>query len=112
MLRFLLAKDESANGPAQRDSSVNISAEDGLDVLVSNSAFSFSATMLGKSSVWGVFQKGVSEGCFRPLGLRDRPAQGNFDTRPSVVGCSATFDDFLAAFRSEVPPAALAPSPA
>ena len=28
----------------------------------------------------GVFQRGVSEGCFRPLGLRDRPAQGNFET--------------------------------
>ena len=38
-----------------------ISAEDGLDVLVGNSACSFSATMLGKPR----FRGGVSEGCFR-----------------------------------------------
>ena len=32
----------------------------------------------------GVFQRGVSEGCFRPLGLRDRPAQGNLGTHPHL----------------------------
>ena len=77
MLRFLLPKDKSAQGPAQRDSSLKISAEDGLDVLVGNSACSFSATLVSGGSVSegcfrGVFQRGVSagcfRGCFRPLG--------------------------------------------
>ena len=61
MLRFLLPKDKSAKGPAQRDSSLKLRAEDGLDVLVGNSACSFSATMLGKPRFQGVFQRGVSE---------------------------------------------------
>jgi hypothetical protein len=69
LLRFLLPKDKSAKGPAQRDSSLKISAEDGLDVLVGNSACSFSATMLGKPRFRGVFrgvfQRGVSEGLFQ-----------------------------------------------
>ena len=74
MLRFLLAKDKSAEGPAQRYSSLKIRAEDGLGVLVGNSAFSFSATTLGKARFRGsvsegcfrgVFQRGVSEGHFR-----------------------------------------------
>ena len=61
MLRFLLPKDKSAEGPAQRGSSLKIRAEDGLDVLVGDSACSFSTATLGKPS----FPGGVSEGCVR-----------------------------------------------
>ena len=83
LLIFLLAKDKSAKGPAQRDSSSRISTEDGLHVPVGNSACSFSTTMLGQPRFRGVFQRGVSkgvfqrgvsEGYFRPPGVRDRPA--------------------------------------
>ena len=66
---FVFPEDKAAKGPAQRDSSLKIVAEDGLDILVGNSACSFSATVLGKPSFRGgfrgLFQRGVSEGCFR-----------------------------------------------
>ena len=78
MSRFVFPKDKSAKGPAQRHSSLKNSAEDGLDVLVGTSACSLSTAMLGNNSFMRgavakvrfreVFQRGVSEGCFRPLG--------------------------------------------
>ena len=46
--RFLILEDKSPEGPPQPDSSSEISAEDGLDVPVGNSACSFPTTMLGK----------------------------------------------------------------
>ena len=77
LLRFLLPKDKSAKGPAQRDSSLKISAEDGLDVPVGNLACSFPATMLGKPCFrgWcfrGVFQEGCLRGVFQRGGTEGR----------------------------------------
>ena len=54
--RILFLEDKSPEGPAQADSSSEISAEDGLDVPVGNSACSFPTTMLGKPR----FQGGVA----------------------------------------------------
>ena len=59
---------------------------------------SFPAGGLSEGCFRGAFQRGVSEGCFRHLGLRDRPAQGNFGTHPyrarrTIVGGGRYSDD-------------------
>ena len=56
VVRFLVLEDKSPKGPAQADSSSEISAEDGLDVPVGISACSFPTTTLGKPR----FRGGVS----------------------------------------------------